>query len=83
MYVKPVCVSLCLFLAVLTGKELFNYNASLFVDDDAALDARDENEFDKENKLAEELEEQRAGMCRPLLNTYMWQTHYRYVYAYI
>jgi hypothetical protein len=35
--------SIQLHTAVLSGKELFNFNASLFVDDDAAIDATEEN----------------------------------------
>ena len=50
-------LSLYLFVAVLSGKELFNYNAALFVDDDGALDEKDEQEMNADmvqRKLAEE-----------------------------
>jgi hypothetical protein len=46
-------------LAVLSGKELFNYNSSLFVDDDAAIDAAEENALAIEMKKSEEEEERR------------------------
>ena len=45
--------------AVLSGKELFNYNSSLFVDDDAAIDAAEENALAIEMKKSEEEEERR------------------------
>ena len=56
---------LCVFLpthvptltAVLSGKELFKYNASLFVDDDGALDASEEDSFSKQQKADADLEE--------------------------
>lgn len=38
-------------LSVLSGKELFSYNASLFVDDDGAIDAADEKEMALQLKL--------------------------------
>jgi len=58
-------IALC--LAVLTGKELFNFNAALFVDDEGALDADQEEKLNaemialriEEEKVAEE-EAQRA-----------------------
>lgn len=46
-----------LILAVLSGKELFNYNSSLFVDDDAAIDQDEEDKLALENKKSEEEEE--------------------------
>lgn len=49
-------------LSVLSGKQLFNYDSSLFKDDDQALDASEESDISKEaKKLAEkeaELEKQ-------------------------
>lgn len=45
--------------AVLSGKELFNYNASLFVDDDAALDAAEENKMSVETRQLAVEEEKR------------------------
>lgn len=47
-------------LSVLSGKELFNYNASLFVDDDAAIDAKEEQAFNEETRALEMEEEKRA-----------------------
>eukprot|EP01041_Mallomonas_annulata_P007339 gene7339-14984_t len=43
-------------LSVLSGKELFNFNAALFVDDDAAIDASEEKAMNEETSraLAEE-----------------------------
>jgi hypothetical protein len=41
-------------LSVLSGKELFNFNAALFVDDDAALDATEENALNADTKRSEE-----------------------------
>jgi len=46
--------------AVLSGKELFNYNASLFVDDDAAIDASEEQALSAETKADELQQEQKA-----------------------
>eukprot|EP01035_Chromulina_nebulosa_P020880 gene20880-27067_t len=47
-------------LSVLSGKELFNYNSSLFIDDEAALDAQEENQLALETKHLEEIEEANA-----------------------
>lgn len=44
-------------LSVLTGKELFNYNASLFVDDDAAIDQAEEAEMNAETRVLEKEKE--------------------------
>ena len=44
-------------LSVLSGKELFNYNSSLFVDDEAALDANDENQLALELKIETDRED--------------------------
>lgn len=41
---------MCFGIAVLSGKELFNYNASLFVDDDAAVDAKEEAKMSQESR---------------------------------
>ena len=40
-------------LSVLSGKELFNYNSSLFIDDDAAMNASEESALNEETKLQE------------------------------
>jgi hypothetical protein len=48
--------------AVLSGKELFNYNSSLFVDDDAAIDAVEERELGIEKRLQEAAEEAKVRM---------------------
>lgn len=45
----------------MSGKELFNYNSSLFVDDDAAIDASEEIELNAENKRVQEEEDRRAA----------------------
>ena len=49
-----------LFLAVLTGKELFNFNSSLFVDDEGAIDAEQEKVMNNE-MLALKIEEERKA----------------------
>ena len=46
------------FIAVLSGKELFTFNADLFVDDDGALDQAEEDTYNLEAK-AREAEEER------------------------
>lgn len=46
--------------AVLSGKQLFTYNSSLFVDDDGAVDQTDEEEYQREQKLREDREEAMA-----------------------
>lgn len=38
-------------LSVLSGKELFNYNASLFTDDDAAITAKEEEQLNAETQV--------------------------------
>jgi hypothetical protein len=48
------------FAAVLSGKELFNYNAALFVDDDAALDAAEETEMNSAMVKQQQEEERRV-----------------------
>jgi hypothetical protein len=45
---------------VLSGKELFNYNSSLFIDDDAAIDATEEKKLNAETRLLELEEEDRS-----------------------
>ena len=54
------------YTAVLSGKQLFTYNASLFVDDEGAADQADEEEYQREQKLREEREEamQRAAALK-------------------
>ena len=57
------CLSLCFhccILAVLSGKELFNYNSSLFVDDDGAIDESEEQAMNADMIKRKELEEQKA-----------------------
>ena len=46
--------------AILTGKELFNFNAALFVDDESALDAAQEDIMNQEMIAQREEEERRA-----------------------
>ena len=45
---------------MLSGKELFNYNAALFVDDDEAINAEEENALNQESRLEAEEEEARS-----------------------
>jgi len=47
-------------LSVLSGKELFNYNSSLFVDDDGAIDEKEEQAMNAEMLLRKAAEEQKA-----------------------
>ena len=49
-----------LWLAVLSGKELYNYNASLFVDDDGALNESDEQAMNADMIKRKQMEEQKA-----------------------
>lgn len=46
--------------AVLSGKELFNYNSSLFVDDDGCVDDQDDKLYQAEKELREQREEEAA-----------------------
>lgn len=46
-----------LSIAVLSGKELFNYNASLFVDDESAFDTSNDKALNAEMKALQEKEE--------------------------
>jgi len=46
-------------LSVLSGKELFSYNSSLFVDDEAAINAQEENELAEESKKSADEESAR------------------------
>ena len=39
--------------AILSGKELFNYNSSLFVDDEGAIDASEENALAMQTKIGQ------------------------------
>ena len=46
--------SICpLSSAILSGKELFNYNSSLFVDDEGAIDASEENALAMQTKIGQ------------------------------
>mmetsp|Transcript_17194 Transcript_17194/g.37563 ORF Transcript_17194/g.37563 Transcript_17194/m.37563 type:complete len:380 (+) Transcript_17194:243-1382(+) len=47
-------------LSVLSGKELFNFNKDLFVDDDGAMDAAEERTFNAETELRRVKEEAQA-----------------------
>ena len=49
-------------LSVLSGKELFNYNSALFVDDDAAIDAAEENDLAEQTRRERDREEAEAVM---------------------
>lgn len=46
--------------SVLSGKELYNYNASLFIDDDAAIDQKEENKMNAELIQRQEEEDARV-----------------------
>jgi hypothetical protein len=46
--------------AALSGKELFNYNSSLFVDDDGAVDEEEDTHYQNEQRLQAEREEAMA-----------------------
>jgi hypothetical protein len=48
---------LVVITAVLSGKELFNYNAALFVDDESAFDTSNDNVLNEEMKVLQEKEE--------------------------
>lgn len=45
--------SLLVHSAILSGKELFNYNSALFVDDEGAIDASEENALAMQTKIGE------------------------------
>ena len=48
----PLCrPSYASHTAILSGKELFNYNSALFVDDDGAIDASEENALVMQTKI--------------------------------
>ena len=47
-------------VAVLSGKQLFNYNASLFIDDDGAIDATEEKDYNSASKLQQQEDEKRS-----------------------
>jgi len=47
-------------LSVLTGKELFNFNSALFVDDDGAIDATEEEKLNAETLRSREDEEKKS-----------------------
>jgi hypothetical protein len=51
-------------LSVLNGKELFAFNAALFIDDDAAIDATEEKELEEQGRKEREREEQEEAMER-------------------
>mmetsp|Transcript_17309 Transcript_17309/g.28950 ORF Transcript_17309/g.28950 Transcript_17309/m.28950 type:complete len:363 (-) Transcript_17309:88-1176(-) len=46
--------------SILSGKELFNYNSSLFVDDDGCVDNQDDQLYLAEKQLREQREEEAA-----------------------
>lgn len=52
------CHDACVVTAILSGKELFNYNSSLFVDDDGCVDDQDDKLYLAEKALREEREEE-------------------------
>jgi len=56
----PPLLPLPPLLAVLSGKELFNFNKDLFVDDDGAMDAAEERTFNAETELRRVKEEAQA-----------------------
>lgn len=50
-----------LFVAVLSGKELFSYNASLFVDDESAFDTTNDTTLETEMKELQRREEEKIA----------------------
>lgn len=49
------------FVAVLSGKELFSYNASLFVDDESAFDTTNDDTLETEMKELQRREEEKIA----------------------
>ena len=49
-----------ILVAVLSGKELFNYNASLFIDDDAAISATEEKAMNAETQEVHNQEDEKS-----------------------
>lgn len=60
MYLAVFLFNMCCTAATLSGKELFNYNSSLFVDDDGCVDDEDDKLYLAEKQLREEREEEAA-----------------------
>jgi hypothetical protein len=59
-------------LSVLNGKELFAFNAALFIDDDAAIDASEEKELEEQGRKEREREEQEEAMERARAQVRLW-----------
>ena len=53
LLIYPPSLLLCVHSAILSGKELFNYNSALFVDDEGAIDASEENALAMQTKIGE------------------------------
>lgn len=60
VYMVALQVLFLFFAAVLSGKELFNYNSSLFVDDDGAIDESEEQAMNADMLKRKEMEEAKA-----------------------
>ena len=55
--------SLCFYFpAILSGRDLFTYNSALFIDDDAAIDATEENDLNEQTRREKEKEEAEEAM---------------------
>ena len=52
---------------MLSGKELFNYNAALFTDDDAAISAKEEKALTAETKVTHDEEDEKSKFEREKL----------------
>ena len=50
------------FPAILSGRDLFTYNSALFIDDDAAIDATEENDLNEQTRREKEKEEAEEAM---------------------
>ena len=50
------------FTAILSGRDLFTYNSALFIDDDAAIDATEENDLNEQTRREKEKEEAEEAM---------------------
>ena len=48
--------------AILSGRDLFTYNSALFIDDDAAIDANEENDLNEQTRRDQEKEEAEEAM---------------------
>lgn len=61
MIISPIFFVFYLHVAVLSGKELFTYNASLFVDDESAFDTTNDAALEQEMKELQRREEEKIA----------------------